>query len=126
MQWIAALIFAVVLSMHASAHAAPADHPVRDMPRVPGSDIETIGTCVRQVREGTSDQKFDAYIRQSGGLRVTGTDDEVRRFTACLRGEPTSNATTDPSVSPMPRPHSRHRDAASREPTAKPSTGRRP
>ena len=126
MPWISALIFAVILSMHTSAHAAQADRPVRDLPREPGSDIGTIGTCVRQVREATSEQKFDAYIRQSGGLRVTGTDDEVRRFTACLRGEPTSDATTDSTVSPMPRPHSRHRDAASREPTAKPSSGRKP
>ena len=126
MPWIAALIFASLLTTSALVHAEQTDRAVRDVPRVPGADISTIGTCVRQVREAANDPRFDAYLRQSGGMRVSGTSDEMRRFTACLRAEPAPDEATEPTVSAMPRPHSRQRDAASRETATKPSSGRRP
>jgi hypothetical protein len=126
MPWIATLALAVLLTTSAPVHAEQNDRTVRDIPGVPGSDIEMIGPCVRQVREASNDPRFDAYVRQGGGMGVTVTSDAARRFTACLRAEPTSEETPAPAVSPMPRPHSRPRDSASREPTTKPSSGRRP
>ena len=126
MPWIAARICAVLLTMSVFAEAGPPGPAVRDMSQIPGVDIATIGICVRQVRQASSDNEFDAYLRSSGMMRVTGTDDEVRHFKACLRDDPTSDPTVPPSMSATPRPHSRQRDASSREPAAPKSSSRRP
>jgi hypothetical protein len=126
MLWIATLTFAALVTMNPIAHAGPTDRTVRDVPQVAGADIATVGSCVRQTRKANDDSRFDAYVRPSGRMRVTGTEDEVQRFNACLRDQPTTEGPSSPSVSPMPRPHSRPRDTSAREPATKTSLSRRP
>jgi hypothetical protein len=76
----------LVLGLVGSGHAQAGPKPkVQLPPYAPAADITAVNACVREVRQGAGQARFEAHIGPRGDLRSNGTEQELRAFKQCMQ-----------------------------------------
>jgi hypothetical protein len=71
------------------AHASPPgpEPKVKLVPRVFGTEISAVNSCVRAVRQSVPKSGFDAYVTPRGKTRTFGSEEETAVFRRCMNAK---------------------------------------
>jgi hypothetical protein len=84
LRWGVGLI--VLAAIAGAAHASPPGPgpKVQLVPRIFGTEISAVNSCVRAVRGTVPKSSFDAYVTPRGKTRTFGSEEETAAFRRCM------------------------------------------
>jgi hypothetical protein len=78
----------LALGLVGSVQAQPGPQPKSQTPSgAIGAELAAVNACVRQVRQGVSQSRFEAHISPQGKIRASGTEEEMALFKRCMQSK---------------------------------------